>query len=221
MALAALSDPRRSYAGHDFERVRRTPSGQIVPPTNVSMVNDWLTSVTKIGVVGTDVGVNGTINDVMQGALLAEAGSLLSGIPIPPVLAPVLGAAAILSVALKVGSPDGECNEVGDYDMGLTGLVRLLYLYGPHSTGRGPLHPAIERDPYDYALDRLLHADRGSARLAHGAGDLRHPHSDPRNGEPHLDDRVVALPDESAAARPQQPDARSDPRWHRRYPPRQ
>ena len=151
-ALAKLTSPSCGRSQHlSFE-----PDGVLLG--NVDLVNSWLQSIREIGEVGTDFSDEAKAVNVLTNSVLAAVGAhTLLGIPIPAVLEEAVLPTTVLLGALKLSQPDDmKCREVSDYDMGLVGLIRLLYLFGPPTPGTGSSSSPIRKQTLDYAIKHLL-----------------------------------------------------------------
>jgi hypothetical protein len=130
-----------------------------LPLSNEEFVNRWLEQLNQTGLVGTDMSdaasaINKTINRVEEAIIVAAA----SGGILVPELAPLVGPVTTLEAVAFAASGSSRCDTSHDYDMGLVGLVRIAYLYGPQ--GKNLLSPAA----YNNLLDRLLTQRGGVAR---------------------------------------------------------
>ena len=165
-ALAKLIDPSCPRVQHlSFE-----PGG--VTLKNADLVNAWIQSITDVGEVGTDFSDEAKAINITSDAVLVAVGAhSLLGIPIPDALAGAVLPTTLLLGALKLSQPDDmKCHELTDYDMGLVGLLRILYLYGPPTPGSGPSVSLITKGTLDYAIKKLL-------TQTGGVGEWRdHPH---------------------------------------------
>jgi hypothetical protein len=128
------------------------------PLGNVDLVNAWINSISEVGEVGTDMSAEDDIANATMDAVFAAVGAhTLLGIPIPDFLEGAVLPATVLAGALALSQPDfAKCRDIAEHDMGLIGLVRILYLYGPPAPGTGPAAFKITRATQDYAFKHLL-----------------------------------------------------------------
>jgi hypothetical protein len=98
---------------------------------DIARVNDWLMSLEPPGEVGTNLSTYATaVNGTTETVLAAWALDAFGGIPMAPSLVPLVVPAATLTGSAHLVGVDGLCETEYDVDMGLVGLVRLLYLHG-------------------------------------------------------------------------------------------
>jgi hypothetical protein len=178
-ALAALCKFEDNFGNHLTEDGTDTALAKLVDPScgrcptcsslpfepgpgksmgNVDLVNAWIQSISEVGEVGTDLSTEADIaNATMDSVLAAVAVHTILGIPIPSALEGAVLPTTVLLGALALSQPDEpQCRTVYDYDMGLIGLLRILYLYGPPTPGTGPVVSSITKATLDFAIKHLL-----------------------------------------------------------------
>src|SRR6202521_3930687 len=130
---------------------------------NIDLINQWLRSA-EIGQVGTDMSTVANLANATMDSVLAYT---VLGLPVPTFLAGAVGPTAALTAIFLATQPGLQCMTNSDYDMGLVGLIRVLYLYGWATSSSTR---QINQGAYNEAVDRLLTQNGGADQWSD------HPH---------------------------------------------